>query len=286
MADALLDVQEVSFSYAAGGATPAVGALSGVSLRVRRGEFVAIVGPNGSGKSTLARHLNGLLVPQQGRVLVDGMDTRDPAAVWEIRRRVGMVFQNPDNQLVATTVEEDVAFGPENLGIAHPELGQRVEWALDVVGMSAFRRHAPHRLSGGQKQRVAIAGVLAMRPSCIVLDEPTSMLDPEGQQEVMDALVELRRKLGVAVVLITHRMREAALADRVVVMHQGRILHEGSPGAVFQQADLLRRLGLDLPPAIALAERLRRLGVDVPAAILTPRELVEWLCSPSSVSAT
>lgn len=280
----LIRAEHVTYHYAAGGDSPAVVALNGVSFELRQGEFVAVVGRNGSGKSTLARHLNGLLIPQQGRVLVDGMDTRDPERLWEIRRRVGMIFQNPDNQLVATTVEEDVAFGPENLGIPQPELARRVEWALEAVGMAAYRQHPPHRLSGGQKQRVAIAGVLAMQPACIVADEPTAMLDPRGRAEVLQTLQELRRRLNVAIVVITQQMAEAALADRVVVMDQGRIVLEGSPRAVFSRAEDLERLGLDIPAAVAVAERLRRAGVPVEPHVITCEELVESLCqSPSGI---
>ena len=280
--DPLIRVEQVTYRYAAGGDAPAVVALDGVSLEVSRGDFVAVVGRNGSGKSTLARHLNGLLQPDQGRVLVDGMDTRDPARLWEIRRLVGMIFQNPDNQLVATTVEEDVAFGPENLGVPPDEIARRVTWALETVGMAAYRRHPPHRLSGGQKQRVAIAGVLAMQPACLVADEPTSMLDPRGRAEVLQTLLELRRRLGMAVVLITQQMGEAALADRVVVMDQGRIVLEGPPRSVFTRAAQLERLGLELPAAVAVAERLRQAGVPVAPDVITVDELVEWLCpSPS-----
>ncbi|HEY8498159.1 MAG TPA: energy-coupling factor transporter ATPase [Limnochordales bacterium] len=280
--DPLIRVEQVTYRYAAGGDAPAVVALDGVSLEVSRGDFVAVVGRNGSGKSTLARHLNGLLQPDQGRVLVDGMDTRDPARLWEIRRLVGMIFQNPDNQLVATTVEEDVAFGPENLGVPPDEIARRVTWALETVGMAAYRRHPPHRLSGGQKQRVAIAGVLAMQPACLVADEPTSMLDPRGRAEVLQTLLELRRRLGMAVVLITQQMGEAALADRVVVMDQGRIVLDGPPRSVFTRAAQLERLGLELPAAVAVAERLRQAGVPVAPDVITVDELVEWLCpSPS-----
>ncbi|MEW6046314.1 MAG: energy-coupling factor transporter ATPase [Bacillota bacterium] len=284
MDSALIRLEDVHFAYAAGGDSPAVAALNGITVEVLRGEIVAVVGRNGSGKSTLARHLNGLLVPQRGRVLVDGMDTRDPAATWEIRRRVGMIFQNPDNQLVATTVEEDVAFGPENLGVPNPELQQRVTQALETVGMAAYRQHPPHRLSGGQKQRVAIAGVLAMQPACIVADEATSMLDPLGQAEVLQTLQELRRRLNVAVVLITHQMAEATLADRVIVLEQGRIAMEGTPREVLTRTEQLRRLDLDIPPAAAVAERLRRAGLPVPPGLMTPDELVEWLCPSASVT--
>lgn len=284
MDSALIRLEDVHFAYAAGGDSPAVAALNGITAQVLRGEILAVVGRNGSGKSTLARHLNGLLVPQRGRVLVDGMDTRDPAATWEIRRRVGMIFQNPDNQLVATTVEEDVAFGPENLGVPNPELQQRVTQALETVGMAAYRQHPPHRLSGGQKQRVAIAGVLAMQPACIVADEATSMLDPLGQAEVLQTLQELRRRLNVAVVLITHQMAEATLADRVIVLEQGRIAMEGTPREVLTRTEQLRRLDLDIPPAAAVAERLRRAGLPVPPGLMTPDELVEWLCPSASVT--
>ncbi|WP_324668424.1 energy-coupling factor transporter ATPase [Geochorda subterranea] len=282
--DPLIEVDRVTYRYAAGGDAPAVVALNEVSWRLWPGELVAVVGRNGSGKSTLARHLNGLLLPDEGRVVVDGIDTRDTARSWEIRRRVGMIFQNPDNQLVATTVEEDVAFGPENLGIAPDEIGRRVAWALEAVGMTEYRRHPPHRLSGGQKQRVAIAGVLAMQPLCIVADEPTSMLDPRGRAEVMETLLDLRRRMGMAVVLITQQMAEAALADRVVVMDQGRVVLEGAPRTVFQRAAGLEALGLDLPVAVAVAERLRLAGVPVDPSVITVEELVEWLCPSSSAT--
>ena len=277
----LIRVEQARFTYTP--AEPARGwALDGVSLEIFPGEMVAVVGPNGSGKSTLARHLNALLVPQQGRVLVAGMDTRDGERLWAIRQMVGMVFQNPDNQLVAATVEEDVAFGPENLGLPPAEIARRVDEALAWVGMQAWRHHPPHRLSGGQKQRVAIAGVLAMRPACIVLDEPTSMLDPRGQQEVLATLAQLRRQSGLAVVHITHRMAEAALADRILVMDAGRVVLEGTPREVFRQAHRLLELGLEVPPAVQVALRLRAAGLELPAEIIHLDELVEALCPSGS----
>lgn len=277
-AEPFIRVEGVRFAYGGkeGPSGPVV--LEDVNLLVYPGQMVAIVGRNGSGKSTLARHLNGLLLPQQGRVLVGGLDTRDEVHLWEIRRQVGMVFQNPDNQLVATTVEEDVAFGPENLGLPPEEIRRRVDRALELVGMSAYRRSPPHRLSGGQKQRVAIAGVLAMRPACIVLDEPTSMLDPRGQREVLATLQELRRTVRVAVVYITHRMEEAAGADWLVVMERGRIVMEGPPREVFDRAAQLEELDLEVPPVVRLARELRRGGLPLRPGILTADELVNELC--------
>jgi energy-coupling factor transport system ATP-binding protein len=253
-------------------------ALDHVSLTVNRGEFVAVLGMNGSGKSTLARHFNSLLLPAEGQVLVDGMDTRDEKHLWSIRDRVGMVFQNPDNQIVAAVVEEDVAFGPENQGRPSEEIRQRVEEALTAVGMVHMRERAPHLLSGGQKQRVAIAGALALRPACLVLDEPTAMLDPSGRREVVDVVHRLNRELGMTVVWITHFMEEAALADRVVVMAGGKVALEGAPREVFVQSRRLRELRLDVPPAVAAAERLRARGVELPEGILTLDELVDALC--------
>ncbi|MGE5553237.1 MAG: energy-coupling factor transporter ATPase [Betaproteobacteria bacterium] len=250
-------------------------ALDQVSLEIGAGEFVAIVGRNGSGKSTLAKHLNALLLPTEGRVLVAGLDTAEPANLWTIRQMVGMVFQNPDNQIVATTVEEDVAFGPENLGLSPEEIGARVEEALRAVDMLPYRRHAPHRLSGGQKQRVAIAGVIAMRPRCIVLDEPTAMLDPGGRREVLATVTRLNREKGHTVVLITHFMEEAAQADRVVVMEGGHLMFQGTPRQVFRDTDRLRDLHLDLPPVTQLASRLAASGWPVPSDALTVEELVE-----------
>lgn len=255
-----------------------VTALKGIDLEVRRGEFLAVIGSNGSGKSTLAKHFNALLLPLEGQVVVGGLDTRDPANVWMIRRKVGMVFQNPDNQLVATTVEEDVAFGPENLGIPPEEIGVRIDLSLRAVEMDRFRHHAPHRLSGGQKQRVAIAGVLAMRPECIVLDEATSMLDPAGRHEVMETVRRLIREEAMTVVHITHFMEEAVLADRVVVLHEGAIIMEGAPREVFSRVDEIRETGLELPQVSMLANLLRDDGVPLQRGILSVDEMVEALC--------
>jgi energy-coupling factor transport system ATP-binding protein len=253
-------------------------ALSGLNLEVRKGEFLAVVGPNGSGKSTLARYLNALLTPVGGRVLVDGLDTGRPENVWEIRRRVGMVFQNPDNQIVSSLVEEDVAFGPENLGLPSDEVRQRVDEALQLTGLSEYRQHAPHLLSGGQKQRLAIAGVLAMRPACLVLDEPSAMLDPAGRRELMTTLLRLNRSRGVTVVLVTHFMEEAALADRIAVMSRGRLAGLGSPARVFTEVELLEELGLELPLPAELAHGLKKRGFPVPGEILTAGDLVAFLC--------
>ncbi|MDQ7800184.1 MAG: energy-coupling factor transporter ATPase [Armatimonadota bacterium] len=272
----LIEVHHLTHVYHAG--TPQeVRAVHDVSLTVYRGEFLALVGGNGSGKSTLAKHLNALLLPTEGRVVVDGLDTRDPHALWEIRRKVGMVFQNPDNQIVATVVEEDVAFGPENLGLPPEEIAQRVEEALRTVGMLEHRRREPHLLSGGQKQRVAIAGVLAMRPQCIVLDEATTMLDPEGRREVLRTAHRLREQEGIAVVHITHNMEEAAQADRVVVLHEGRVALEGIPREVFRDVQRLRGLRLDLPEVAELSGCLRRRGIPVEGQPLDPEELAAQL---------
>jgi energy-coupling factor transport system ATP-binding protein len=286
MDESYIAVNQVSFAYPTADTTPQQIrlALNHVNLAVRPGEFVAVLGMNGSGKSTLARHLNALLLPRDGTVLVDGMDTREEKHLWAIRDRVGMVFQNPDNQIVAAVVEEDVAFGPENQGRPPEEIRQRVAEALAAVGMSHMRERAPHLLSGGQKQRVAIAGALALRPACLVLDEPTAMLDPSGRTEVADVVHRLNRELGMAVVWITHFMEEAALADRVIVMADGQVQLEGPPRTVFNQADQLRAFRLDVPPAVSAAERLRAEGVPMPEGILTLQELVEALCQLRSAT--
>jgi energy-coupling factor transport system ATP-binding protein len=285
MSEPFMIAENVSFAYgrgdAEGGEAARTFALNGVTVAVKRGEFLAVLGMNGSGKSTLARHFNALLLPQAGRVLVDSMDTREEKNLWPIRDRVGMVFQNPDNQIVAAVVEEDVAFGPENQGLPPAEILQRVEEALTSVGMIAHRERSPHLLSGGQKQRVAIAGALALRPACLVLDEPTAMLDPSGRAEVLRVVHKLNRELGMAVVLITHFMEEAATADRVVVMANGQVQMEGTPREVFRQAARLRELRLDVPPAVQAAEKLRAQGVPVPDSVLTLDELVEALCQLS-----
>ena len=255
-----------------------ISALNGVDLTIARGEFLAIVGPNGSGKSTLARHLNGLLLPTEGEVWVDGERTSDRGALWRIRQKVGYVSQNPESQLVASTVEEDVAFGPENQALPPDEIRRRVDEALATVDMADYRRQPPFMLSGGQKQRVAIAGALATRPDCLVLDEPTSMLDPRGRHEVLQAVQQLNRQQMITVVLITHSMAEAALADRVVVLDAGRVVLDAPPGEVFECAALLEGLGLALPPAAAMAHALRRRGLRLPPGVLTPEQLVVALC--------
>jgi len=250
-------------------------ALAGVSLTIGRGEFVVIIGHNGSGKSTLAKHFNALLLPTSGTVWVKGMKTSDPRNLWKIRQTVGMVFQNPDNQIVATTVEEDVAFGPENLGVPAAEIRRRVKEALECVDMAEYARHAPHLLSGGQKQRVAIAGVIAMRPECIVLDEPTAMLDPSGRREVMHTVTRLNREEGITVILITHFMNEAVQGDRVIVMEAGRIVMDGPPRKVFSQVELLKSLHLDVPQVTELAYELNKRGAGFPDDILTVKEFAD-----------
>lgn len=253
-------------------------ALSGVSLTVHRGEFVAVIGTNGSGKSTLAKHLNALLLPSGGVCLVNGFDVSDSANLWSVRQTVGMVFQNPDNQIVAAIVEEDVAFGPENLGIPSAEIVRRVDEALARVGMEEYRNHAPHLLSGGQKQRVAIAGVLAMRPQCLVLDEPTAMLDPQGRREVLSTVHKLNKEENITVVYITHFMEEAVTADRVIVMEQGKVIMEGSPDTVFVRVEQMKSMGLDVPVAAEVALRLREQGLRLSSSIITDEELAVALC--------
>ena len=255
-----------------------VRALDDVDLDVLPGSFVAILGHNGSGKSTLAKHLNALLYPTEGTVIVDGMDTKDEAHLWDIRREAGMVFQNPDNQIVASVVEEDVGFGPENIGVPTEDIWKRVEESLEKTGMTAYREHSPNKLSGGQKQRVAIAGVMAMKPRCIVLDEPTAMLDPSGRREVIQAVRELNQAEGVTVILITHYMEEVVHADRVYVMDVGQIVLQGTPREIFCNVELLRELRLDVPQVTMLAHELRMAGVPLPEGILTIDELVRELC--------
>ena len=267
--ETMIQTENVQFAYPAEEGTTAPLALDGVTLAIERGSFVVVLGHNGSGKSTLAKTLNGVLLPCGGRVLVEGMDTRDEEKLLAIRQRVGMVFQNPDNQIVANVVEEDVAFAPENLGVPTEEIRRRVDDALAAVGMSEFVRHAPHLLSGGQKQRIAIAGVLAMEPACIVLDEATAMLDPVGRREVLSTVHRLNREKGITVVLITHHMDEAEEADRVVVMDDGKVAMDGTPREVFTQVDSLRSMGLTVPDTVDLLDRLRRDGVDVPLDALT-----------------
>ncbi|MDR2770481.1 MAG: energy-coupling factor transporter ATPase, partial [Clostridiales Family XIII bacterium] len=252
-------------------------AIGGVSIDIEEGSFTAVIGRNGSGKSTLAKNINALLLPSGGAVYVDGFRTSDEGALWEVRRRAGMVFQNPDNQIVSAIVEDDVAFGPENLGLAPDEIRRRVTEALRAVDMYEERAKSPHMLSGGQKQRVAIAGVVAMRPRCIVFDEPTAMLDPKGRREVMDILLRLHRD-GVTVVLITHFMEEAVKADRVVIMDAGKIVLDGPPAEVFAHSDEIRALYLDVPLTVELCDRLRRRGHDIPQGIVDVEEMVAYLC--------
>ena len=253
-------------------------ALKDVTARIKKGEFTAIIGTNGSGKSTLARHLNALLIPTEGELIVEGMRTSDAGRVWDIRQKVGMVFQNPDNQLVAAVVEEDVAFGPENLGVPPEEIRERVDLALEKVGMTSYRKQAPSMLSGGQKQRVAIAGVLAMKPDCIVLDEPTAMLDPKGRKEVMDTIHELNKTEGITIVLITHFMEEAVTADHLLVIDKGVLKMEGTPREIFSQADKVTEIGLDVPVPADLARRLCKKGMAVSEKCMTDEELGEALC--------
>lgn len=274
----MIDTRQVTFSYTAEEELPRE-VLHGISLTVEKGSFVALLGHNGSGKSTMAKMFNALLLPSGGAVLVEDMDTAEEERKYDIRRTVGMVLQNPDNQLVSTVVEEDVAFGPENLGVPPAEIRTRVEAALRAVDMWEFRSHAPHKLSGGQKQRVAIAGVLAMQPRCLVLDEPTAMLDPQGRREVMDTVRRLNREQGMTVVLITHYMEEAARADRVVVMDNGHIVTDGTPREVFADVARMRALQLDVPQPTELCWQLRQQGVALPPDILTVDECVEALAS-------
>ena len=253
-------------------------AIDGIDIDIPQGSFVAILGHNGSGKSTLAKHMNAILVPTGGTMWVDGRDTKDPAQLWDVRQTAGMVFQNPDNQIIGTVVEEDVGFGPENLGVPTDEIWQRVEDSLKAVGMLERRKDSPNKLSGGQKQRVAIAGVLAMEPKCIVLDEPTAMLDPNGRKEVIRAVEELRKKKQVTVILITHYMEEVIDADQVFVMDGGHIVMHGTPREIFSRVDELKTYRMDVPQVTMLAEELRRQGLDLPEGILRREELVEALC--------
>lgn len=252
-------------------------AVDNVSLDIRQGDFVAVLGHNGSGKSTLAKHLNAILYPTEGTVWVDGKDTRDDTAVWDIRQTAGMVFQNPDNQIIGQVVEEDVGFGPENMGVPTREIWERVEESLKAVGMYKFRRHSPNKLSGGQKQRVSIAGVLAMHPKCIILDEPTAMLDPQGRREVVRAVRALNQVEEITVILITHYMEEIIYADRVYVMDRGKVAMEGTPREIFSQVEALKELRLDVPQATLLSYELQKRGVRLPDGILTKEELADAL---------
>ena len=280
MSENIISVQGLTYKYTSMEDEKEVEiyAVKGLDLEVKRGEFLAILGHNGSGKSTVAKHINALLIPTEGIVIVDGLDTKDPNNIWKIRSKAGMVFQNPDNQLVATIVEEDVAFGPENLGVKPEEIRKRVDESLETVGMLEYKRHAPHLLSGGQKQRVAIAGVLAMKPDCIVFDEPTAMLDPSGRKEVMKNIKELNKEYGITIILITHYMDEAAQSDRVVVLDEGEIIMEGTPRNVFSQVKTMKNIGLDVPQVTELAYELRNTGINISTKILNVDEMVNALC--------
>ncbi len=275
----IIHIEHISFTYPEEEGRETFAALDGVTLDIEAGSFVAVLGHNGSGKSTLAKHMNAVLLPTGGKVYVDGMDTWDEEVLLEIRRRVGMVFQNPDNQIVANVVEEDVAFGPENLGIPTEEIRRRVDAALKAVGMESFLLHAPHNLSGGQKQRIAIAGIIAMEPKCIVLDESTAMLDPSGRREVLDTVRRLNREKGITIVLITHHMNEAAMADRVVVMDDGHVVMDGKPREILTRMEDLRAIGLDVPHTVELLHGLREDGFDVPLDALTVEECADAVCS-------
>ena len=273
----MTETKALEFAYPAEEGAEPVLALRGVDTAIEKGSFVVVLGHNGSGKSTFAKCLNAILLPCGGKVYVEGMDTQDEACLLEIRRRVGMVFQNPDNQIVANVVEEDVAFGPENLGVASPEIRRRVDQALRQVGMYEYREHAPHLLSGGQKQRIAIAGILAMEPKCIVLDEPTAMLDPRGRKDVIDTVKKLNREKGITIVLITHHMEEAAEAQRVVVLHKGKIAADGTPKEVFRQVELLHSIGLAAPETVELCHELNGRGAGLPMDAISPEECAQAL---------
>ena len=277
----IISVEHLAFAYPGMEGQASVPVFEDLSLTIERGSFVAILGTNGCGKSTLAKHFNSILLPSGGKVYVGGIDTSDPDRIMAVRRCVGMVFQNPDNQIVANVVEEDVAFGPENLGIASPEIRRRVDKALKQVGMYEYREHAPHLLSGGQKQRIAIAGVIALEPKCIVLDEPTAMLDPRGRADVMETILRLNREKGITVVLITHHMDESAMAQRVLVLHQGKVLSDGTPREVFSQVEKLHTIGLAAPETVELCWELNKKGYRLPLDELNPQEcaqvLRDWL---------
>ncbi|OWZ84460.1 energy-coupling factor transporter ATPase [Natranaerobius trueperi] len=274
--ETIIDLQNVSYLYNQGSNKEHL-ALNNVSLEISKGEFVAIIGRNGSGKSTLSKLLNGLLLPSDGQIFVNGIDTSDSDNIWDVRQKVGMVFQNPDNQIVATTVEEDVAFGLENLGIDSNTMKQRIGEALSSVGMEQYREYPPHLLSGGQKQRIAIAGIIAMRPEVLVFDEPTAMLDPKGRNEVVETVLKLNNE-GITVAYVTHFMEEVVSADRIVVMDQGEIKLSGTPQKIFQHVDQVREIGLDVPQIVELGFKLRKSGIEIPEDVLTVEELVNALC--------
>ena len=274
----MIEFNNVVFKYSTSEEETEKLAIDGLNLKVSKGEFLVILGHNGSGKSTVAKHMNALLTPTEGIVIVNGLDTCDENNIWDIRASAGMVFQNPDNQLVATIVEEDVAFGPENLGIPSEEIRERVNEALEKVGMSEYKRHAPHLLSGGQKQRIAIAGILAMKPKCIIFDEPTAMLDPAGRKEVLNNIKELNKKYGITVILITHYMDEAAEADRIVVMDKGKVIIEGIPREVFSEVETMKKIGLDVPQVTEICYELKKAGLNIDTKILNVNEMVSALC--------
>ena len=273
----IISVEHLAYTYPGAEDTPGVPVFEDMNLKIQEGSFVAILGTNGCGKSTLAKHVNSILLPTGGKVYVCGIDTSNEDRIMTVRHNVGMVFQNPDNQIVANVVEEDVAFGPENLGVASPEIRHRVDSALKQVGMYEYREHAPHLLSGGQKQRVAIAGIIAMEPKCIVLDEPTAMLDPRGRREVIDTVSRLNREKGITVVLITHHMDDAARADRVVVLDKGKVAADGTPREVFSHVELLHSIGLASPETVELCWELNRQGFDLPLDALEPEECAQAL---------
>ena len=273
----IISVEHLAYTYPGVEDTPGVPVFENMNLKIQEGSFVAILGTNGCGKSTLAKHFNSILLPTGGKVYVCGIDTSNEDRIMTVRHNVGMVFQNPDNQIVANVVEEDVAFGPENLGVSSPEIRRRVDTALKQVGMYEYREHAPHLLSGGQKQRVAIAGIIAMEPKCIVLDEPTAMLDPRGRREVIDTVSRLNREKGITVVLITHHMDEAAKADRVVVLDKGKVAADGTPREVFSQVELLHSIGLASPETVELCWELNRQGFDLPLDALEPEDCAQAL---------
>lgn len=278
MSDNMVECRDLIYKYASNEGELAKVAVDGVNLSVKKGEFLVVLGRNGSGKSTLAKHVNALLLPSGGKMYVDGLDTSDASNLWNIRNKAGMVFQNPDNQIVATIVEEDVAFGPENLGVEPSEIRARVEDSLKKVDMFDYKRHAPHLLSGGQKQRIAIAGILAMRPQCIVFDEPTAMLDPSGRKEVIKTIKDINKNYGITIILITHFMEEAAEADRIIVMDQGSIKLEGTPRDIFSQVPVMKNIGLDVPQVTELAYELQKSGITIDTNILSIGEMVNVLC--------
>lgn len=278
VSEPIISVNNVSFIYPGYDDEEGTQALDNISFDVNKGEFVGIIGHNGSGKSTLSKLLNAILVPTDGSIKIKGMDTNDPENVWDIRQTAGMVFQNPDNQLVATVVEDDVAFGPENLGVDPKEIRERVDNCLEVVGMSEFKKREPSNLSGGQKQRVAIAGILAMEPECIILDEPTAMLDPNGRKEVIKTVKNLNKEKDMTILHVTHYMDELVDADRIIVMDKGKIIMEGTPKEIFSQVDKLKEIGLDVPPMTALSHELNELGFNLPDNLLTVEETAEALC--------